>query len=236
METSKKRKLANEGRVFAEKWQENYFMMENNGKPLCLVCKQVIGVIKEYNGKRHYETQHKMQSEEYYGKTRIDIADRLKREYQKQKKALNSFIKPQTTSTVASYEIALLLLKKSKSFRDGELVKQCAIKMAHVSGEDKVARKFETVSLSHQTIARRVSDLGKRVSSKLKSIVGNCIYFSLALDESTYICDTSELLIHVFIRTVDENFIVKEELIIVCSLNEGTMGSNIYASHLVSYS
>ena len=211
-------------------------MKEYNGKPLCLVCKQVIGVMKEYNGKRHYETQHKMQSEEYYGKTRIDIADRLKIEYQKQKKALSSFIKPQTTSTVASYEIALMLLKKSKSFRDGELVKQCAIKMAHVFGEDKVARKFETVSLSHQTIARRVSDLGKRVSSKLKSIVGNCIYCSLALDESTYICDTSELLIHVFIRTVDENFIVKEELIIVCSLNEGTMGSNIYAAHQVSYS
>ena len=34
METSKKRKLANEGRVFNEKWLENYFMMEDNGKPL----------------------------------------------------------------------------------------------------------------------------------------------------------------------------------------------------------
>ena len=98
METSKKRKFAKEGRVFNEKWLENYFMMENNGEPLCLVCMQVIDVMKEYNVKRHYETQHKMQYEEYYGKTRIDIADRLKREYQKQKKVLSSFIKPQTVS------------------------------------------------------------------------------------------------------------------------------------------
>ena len=42
---------------------------------------KVIDVMKEYNVKRHYETQHKMQYEEYYGKTRIDIADCLKREY-----------------------------------------------------------------------------------------------------------------------------------------------------------
>ena len=76
---------------------------------------------------------------------------------------------------MASYEIALMLLQKSKSFRDGELVKQCAIKMKHVFGKDKVARKFETVSLSHQTITRSVSDLGKHVSLKLNSIVENCL-------------------------------------------------------------
>ena len=78
METSKKRKLANEGRMLNKKWLENYFIMENNGKPLCLVRMQVIDVIKEHNVKRHYETQHKMHYEEYYGKTRIDIADVLK--------------------------------------------------------------------------------------------------------------------------------------------------------------
>ena len=204
------------------KWLENYFMMENNGKPLCLVCMQVIDVMKEYNVKRHFETHRKMHYEEYYGKTRIDIADRLKREYQKQKKVLISFIKPQTTNTVASYEIALMLFKESKSFRDSKLVKQCAIKMARVFWEDRVARKFGTVSLSHQTIARRISDLGKHISSKLKSIVENCMYFSLALDENTDISDISELLI--FIRTVDKNFTVQEELVKMCSLNENTTG------------
>ena len=104
MKTSKKRKLANEGRVFNEKWLQNYFMMENSGKSLCLVCKKVIAVMKEYNVKRYYEAQHKMQYEKYYGKSRIEIADCLKREYQKQKKVLCSFIKPQTTSTVTSSE------------------------------------------------------------------------------------------------------------------------------------
>ena len=103
------------------------------------------------------------------------------------------------------------------------MVKQCAIQIAHVFGEDEVARKFETLSLSHQTIARRVIDLGKHVSSKPKRIVEKCLYFLLALNENTDISDTSELL--TFIHTVDENFSVK-----VCSLNEDTKGSNIYAA------
>ena len=50
----------------------------------------------------------------------------------------------------------------------------------------------------------------------------------MTLDKSTDISDTSELLI--FIRTVEVNFTVQEELVKVCSLNEGTKGSNIYAA------
>ena len=54
------------------------------------------------------------------------------------------------------------------------------------------------------------------------------MYFSLALDESTDISNTSELLI--IIRTVDNNFTVQEELVKVYSLNEHTTGSNNYAA------
>ena len=50
----------------------------------------------------------------------------------------------------------------------------------------------------------------------------------MALDESTDISETSELLI--FIRTVDKNFTVQEKLVKVCSLNEDTTGSNNYAA------
>ena len=105
---ARKESLLTKAECLMKSGWKKYFMMENNGKPLCLVCKQVITLMKEYNVKRRYETQHKMQYEEYYGKTRIDVADRLKKEYQKQKKVLSSFIKPQTTSSVAAYEIALM--------------------------------------------------------------------------------------------------------------------------------
>ena len=52
----------------------------------CLVCKKVIAMMKKYNVKRHYETLHKMQYDEYHGKTRIEIADCLKRNIKNRRK------------------------------------------------------------------------------------------------------------------------------------------------------
>lgn len=34
------------------------FFIENKGKPLCLICRESVSVFKEYNLKRHYDTQH----------------------------------------------------------------------------------------------------------------------------------------------------------------------------------
>ena len=87
-----------------------------------------------------------------------------------------NFVSSQRTSLAAS--------KGMKSFREGDLIKECAIKMAESFGEEKVAEKFKTVSLSHRTMARRVSDLSKHITSKLKSFMNKCSHFSIALDES----------------------------------------------------
>ena len=56
----------------------------------------------------------------------------------------------------------------------------------------------------------------------------HCKYFTLALDESTYISDTSQLLI--FTRPVDEDFVEHEELVKMQSLSGETRGSDIYAA------
>ena len=82
-----------------------------------------------------------------------------------------------------------------KSFRDGELVKACAIKLAKAFGEEKIAEKFKTVSLSHQTMARRVADLSQYVTCKLKSAMKHCSYFWVTLDESVDVTDVSQLMI-----------------------------------------
>ena len=118
------------------------------------------------------------------------------------------------------------LQKKMKSFQEGELVKACAIKMAEAFGEEKIAKKFKTVSLSHQTIARRVAELSQHVTCKLKSAMKNCCYFSVALDESVDVTDISQLMI--FARMVDENFEVQEELLTLHPLTGETKGSDIY--------
>ena len=129
------------------------------------------------------------------------------------------FVSSQKTSLAALYEVALLFAKKIKSFRNGELVKACAIKMAKVFDKEKIAEKFKMESLSHQTMARRVADLSQHVTSKLKSAIKNCSYFSVALDESVDVTDVSQLMI--FARLVDESFEVQEELLTLHPLTGG---------------
>jgi len=53
-------------RKFQERWTFEYFFIENADiGPLCLICNQTVNVTKEYNVKRHCETEH---SEGVYGK------------------------------------------------------------------------------------------------------------------------------------------------------------------------
>ena len=139
-----------------------------------------------------------------------------------------NFVSSQKTSLAASYEVTLLL-EKIKSFRDGELVKAYAIKMAKTLGEEKIAEKFKTVSLSHQTMARREADLSQHVTCKLKSAMKNCSYFSVALDESVDVTDVSQLMI--FARLVDKSFEVQEGLLTLHPLTDGRKGSDIYMKH-----
>ena len=209
---SAKRKVSEENREFNINWEDRYIFVSNNSKPQCLVCLQVISVPKECNVQRHYKTVHEKKYSQYHGTAREAILKELKRNYFKQTEKLKSFAKCDSVAHLtASYDVALTLAKKGKAFRDGEVVKECAIKMALAFGAEELAGKFQKVSLSHQTVARRVEDLSDNVKLPLQTNVKNCKYFSLALDESTDVSDISQLL--VCIRTVDENFIVCEELL-----------------------
>jgi hypothetical protein len=55
---SKKRKACDEGRVSEEDWTSEYFFIESDGKPVCLICQRTVSVMKEYNIKRHYKSEH----------------------------------------------------------------------------------------------------------------------------------------------------------------------------------
>jgi hypothetical protein len=43
---------------FKEQWSVEYFVVENKGKAVCLICNETIAVLKEYNICRHYDTKH----------------------------------------------------------------------------------------------------------------------------------------------------------------------------------
>ncbi|XP_030098926.1 mediator of RNA polymerase II transcription subunit 25 isoform X2 [Mus musculus] len=74
-----KRKREGEGRVFREKWERDYFFVEVKSMPTCLICKKNVSVLKEYNLKRHYESQHSKSYDQYTAQSRDTLLQELKR-------------------------------------------------------------------------------------------------------------------------------------------------------------
>lgn len=224
--SSRKRKISNEHRVYNDRWESDYLITNNNNKLQCIVCMQILSVPKEYNVKRHYTTLHEKKFQQYTGESRNGIIT----DYKKKLKLQTNFFKKSDTdnkcSIAASYEVALEIVKAKKPFSDGVLIKNCAMKMAKQFNETKIAEKFATVSVSHQTIARRVEHINQYVSKKLHDTIEKCKYFSLCLDESTDLSDISQLII--FVRTIQEDFSVAEEMLDLIPLHGTTKGTDIF--------
>ncbi|KAG5870607.1 hypothetical protein JTB14_017824 [Gonioctena quinquepunctata] len=128
--------------------------------------------------KRHHNTLHKKTFQQCTGESREAFITDYKK-----KPTNNIFSSNMDTkcSIATSHEVALEIVEAKKLFSDGVLIENCAIKMARQFNETKMAEKFETVSVPHQTIARRVDHIDQYVSKKLHDKVENCKYFPLCL-------------------------------------------------------
>jgi len=76
------------------------------------------------------------------------------------------------------------------------------------------------------TITRRVEEIGNDLHDQLQSDVQKFVSVSLALDESTDIDSTTQLLI--FLRGVTKDFQVSEELLTLVRLKQRTRGCDIF--------
>ncbi|XP_033991047.1 general transcription factor II-I repeat domain-containing protein 2-like [Trematomus bernacchii] len=129
------------------------------------------------------------------------------------------------SSVRASFRVAQLIASSGKPFTDGEFVKKCLNAVAEeVCPEKKDV--FNAVSLSASTITRRIEEIGGNVYAQLQQKTKEFDFFSLALDESTDVQDTAQLLI--FIRGVSANFEMCEELAALQSLKGTTTGEDIF--------
>ncbi|CAI6369038.1 unnamed protein product [Macrosiphum euphorbiae] len=224
---AKKRKIDDENRTFNTSWENDYlFTINKQKKPQCLVCLIVIAVLKEYYLKIHCMTNHLSKYEKYIGDARESVVIDLKRKLQSQQNVMTKATTSQQSSLLASYIISNEIAKSEKSLSDGEFVKNCAVKMAKSINENKIASEFEKISLSRRTVTRRIADTDSAIRKTLQTIMTDCAYFSIALDESTDVSDVSQLLI--FVRVVSPQFEVYEELLELCSLYGTTKGSDIF--------
>jgi len=118
-----------------------------------------------------------------------------------------------------------LIASETKPLSEGDFIKKCILTVVEEIIPEKL-ELFKEISLSRNTITRRVENIGNNILTQLQNKARDFKYFSLALDESTDITDTAQLLI--IIRGIDINFNVTEELASLKSMHNRTTGADIF--------
>lgn len=128
-----------------------------------------ISVCKEYNIKRHYSTNHASKYDEYKGQIRIARVNSLKKNMTGQQ-AMFKIPKEnsETEKFKISFMVAEVIAKRSKPLSDGEFVKECLEIFASVACPEQ-KKIIKNISLSHQTIARRIDFMANDIESSLKT-------------------------------------------------------------------
>lgn len=225
MNAIKKRKVDSECRLFNEQWTPEYFFVESKNMLVCLICGQTVAVRKEFNVKRHYQTQHAAKFDEYNGQLRKDRIQSLKTALSRQQTLFTKVSKDVEYVVKASFEISEIIARKLKPFSDGEFIKQCIDAAVDCLCPEK-KQLFSSISLSRMTVGRRIGDLADNIEAILKERAENFDAYSICLDESTDMTDTAQLAI--FVRGVDNDFNITEELLKLASMKGTTTGIDIF--------
>lgn len=215
-------------RNFNTDWISKFLCVEGKkSKPTCLVCNCVIAVPKKFNIQRHYNNHSDII--EKYPEGSVKREDYIK-------KKTNSLLTQQLILTkqsnekkdmvLTSYEIAFLLAKCGKPYSDGEIIKKSLDIFAKNTNDSKISAYVKDISLSRNTIMRRIDEISSDISKQISCNTTNSKYFSLALDESCDITDNPQL--SIFIRSVNSKFEVTEELLGLEVLETSTKGTDIF--------
>lgn len=204
---------------------EQFFFAIDGSDVICLFCEKRHNTTGKFRMKLHFESFHKQIVEGFTDAQKKELWLIQKRtidaKHQLKKKNI-----PLHNVEIASCRVAYQIAKKSKPFVDGDFVKNCAIEMLNALDMSEAAEAIKKIPLSRQTISRRVDQIAGLLSDNLVNKIHHAKFLSLAVDESTDVSSTAQLLI--FIRGIDENFAIFEELAAVRHLHDRSTGQIIF--------
>ena len=170
--------------------------------------------------KRHFSTNHSHLS----NKT-VNYFQRLLDSQQKQRKVFKRKVIISDKAQEASYLVAELVAKKMKSHTIAAslIMPACKIIVRTMLGEEAEC-EVSKVSVSDNTISRRVDDLSNNISGILSEMLQNN-NFALQVDETSDITGKAQLL--AFVRFENEGEIM-ENFLCCKELPETTKGHDIF--------
>lgn len=231
----KKRKLEDEGRVFQDSWEHDFFFIpaKKEGSAMCLLCRDVVQGYKRFNLNRHYKTVHSNFDNKYPkdSKLREQKLKTLKMSIVSEQKMMSATVSENKLITKASYEVAEILARKMKPFTDAEIFKECFLVVCDTlfskfPNAKQIKSDIQKLQLSDSTCVRRVNEISVDMLLCTLDEIRECDYFSLALDSSTDISSTSQLLL--FVKYRNKVGIIKEEFLTVIPMTGQTRGIDFF--------
>ena len=126
MTENKKRKIESEGRVLNSEWTNKYLFTVVNSKILCLVCRNLVSVPKEYSPRRHFETNHPNLAELDTNKKSLK-AESFLASLRSEQNFFKFSGNESVTAIRVSFEISRKIATAGKSFTEGEFIKTCML-------------------------------------------------------------------------------------------------------------
>lgn len=214
--------------IFDKAWEDIFFAFVDN-KTTCLLCGYQPSVVKKFVLHKHYNAKHSNEYSKYVGQEKYNLIEGLKLIYQEGCSSNSHVVDNTTYSTralTASYAISNIIAKYSKSFTEGQFVKECLIAAVQSFGDSLTLKEAANIPLSAKTVKSRINCIASCLEEKLKSLLESCSFFSLCLDESTDNRHVSQL--SIFARIVQNDFSYVEEFLDFVPLHGTTTGNDIF--------
>lgn len=107
-------------RKFHNEWEKDYFVVEQNGKPFCLLCRDIGTENRKFNIERHFNSKHSEINTKFplSSAERAKEIDRLKNSLKSEQSIVKRFLTTNELVTMASYDISFNLAKFGKPYTD----------------------------------------------------------------------------------------------------------------------
>ncbi|XP_031330321.1 zinc finger BED domain-containing protein 5-like [Photinus pyralis] len=187
--------------------------VNNEPRPQCVICFEILSnqSMKPSLLNRHLTTKHNA----LVNKPK-DFFIRKLSEMKGTKNIMSSFTGSTEKSVEASFLVSLRIAKSGKAHTIGEeLVLPAAKDMVTCMLGEKSAKKLDMISLSNDTVRRRIETMALNVKNQLIDRVKRSEFFAIQLDESTDVTNYAQLMVYVryiHANTIKEDYLFCEAL------------------------